>query len=443
VLVTRLERGRQYHELLTAGERALRGGNGYLAIEALSGALVLRQDSMVAYYRRGMAYRAQGHDREAIRDWKDAHALAPDAPEPLVALAELYEARDQPALAAAHYEDAADLLKDEDPALLYSLALARYRSGSPAAAVDPLRRATARNEALAPAHYLLGLVQRDIGETDAALASLDRAIQLDRKLVAAHEELADLYRSLGRHGEAVLQLQALSALDPQIDRRIAVALAQARQGAYPQAFAGLATLAAEAPGDSRVDLARARVHLAHAEATGDRASARVARDALELALGGTVSRSEGLALFGRALHLSGEFEEAERILREAVATSPADPPAFAYLADSAEQLAHPLVARDALLNLNALQGSTISRAERADRARRIGRLSLLGGDADTAAGQLQRAIDDGHADASTIAWLAEARWTLGDRDAARALLARARGADAHNADVLRLARIVR
>ena len=120
--------------------------------------------------------------------------------------------------------------------------------------------------------------------------------------------------------------------------------------------------------------------LGHAEGTGSRAAIAEARLALERALGGTARRSEGLALYGRALYLSGDAADAERILIEATATSPVDPEAFQFLADAAERLAHPGIARDALLDLNALEGSTASADVRAARARRIGALSLAKGE---------------------------------------------------------------
>jgi predicted Zn-dependent protease len=125
-------------------------------------------------------------------------------------------------------------------------------------------------------------------------------------------------------------------------------------------------------------MALARVHLARAERTADRASAGLALESLERALGGTARRSEGLALFGRALFLTGETVDAERILREAVATSPVASDAFGYLADLSERLGHYVDARDALLALDALQGDTASAAVRAARAERTGALSPRG-----------------------------------------------------------------
>ena len=104
-----------------------------------------------------------------------------------------------------------------------------------------------------------------------------------------------------------------------------------------------------------------RVHLARAEAGIAPRSPR-ALAALERALGGTARRSDGLALYGRALHLSGDAAGAERLLQDAILHLPVDPDAFGYLADAAERLGHPLAARDALLNLDALEGDTAPRA---------------------------------------------------------------------------------
>lgn len=442
-LVGQFDRERQYQALLASGEEALREGNSYLAIESFSGALALRPASMAAFYRRGEAYRTQRHDEAAIRDWKDAHRLAPNAPQPLIALGDLYDLRGEPALAAEQYALAADLMKDEEPSLLYTLALARYRSGTPAAALDPLRRAVARNDSIGEAHYLLGLVYRDINEVDNAIASLERAIRVAPKLVPAREELADLFRAAGRPTDELLQLQALSSLDPQVDRQIAIAVAHARRRQYDLALSQLSAAAVDAPSDSRLDLAVGRVLLMRAEVSPDAATLRRARTTLERALGGTVRRSEGLALYGRVLYLADDLVESERILLEAVATSPAERRAFAYLADAAEALRHPLVARDALVKLDLLEGNTTPPETRARRARRIGGLSADGGDHENAARYLSRAFEAGVTDLATLVLLGRAQWEIGDEDAARATLSRAEATAPQHPDVLRLARAIR
>jgi tetratricopeptide (TPR) repeat protein len=441
LFVQRLNQDEHYKRLLAEGEKALAAGQTFVAIEAFSGAVALRPASMVAFYRRGEAYAAEGQDERAILDLQEARRLAPDAPEPLQALGRLYDRQGDPAEAADWFAQAADRLKDADPSLLYTLALARYRAGSPASARDPLRRALARNDSMAEAHYLLGLVYRDAQQPDEAMASLERAVRLSPSLLAAREELADVYRERGRLADEARELGALASLDEQLDRQIAVALAHMRAGRYSDALDALK--GPDTAGDSRVALTIGRIYLARAERTGDRASVTLAQSSLERALGGTARRSEGLALFGRALYLTGNYAGAERLLRDAIATTPVDTEAFAFLADAAERVSHPDVARDALLGLDALEGDTVSAEVRAARARRIGGLAVAAGDGATGVEYLTLAVKAGHADASTLGLLARAQWQTGDRDDARRTLGEALALDERDADLRRLSRVIR
>lgn len=443
LLAQYLDRERQYRRLLADGEAALSQGQSYLAIELFSGALALRPDSMPAYFRRAEAYRAQRFDDHAIRDLREAARLAPTAAEPLVTLGAIYEQRGEPATAAEWYGRAAERLRDEDPVLLYTWALALYRAGMPAAAREPLRRALARNDAMAEGHYLLGLVYRDAGTPDLAIASLERAVRLAPSLVAAREELGDLYRERGRPTDELGQLQALAVVDSQVDRRVAIGLAQARAKEFDQALATLEDAAVSAPNDSRVWLAIGRVRLAEAERRPDRQVVAAALAALERALGGSARRSEGLALYGRALYLSGDAAGAERLLLEAVATSPVDPEAFAFLADAAERLGHAETAENALVNLEALEGDTIAPSARLARSRRIGALALDANDPRRALTALTQAAGAVPADPTTLGLLARARWLTGDAAGARDALQQAIALNAADANLRALARTIK
>src|SRR5690606_19026466 len=137
-------------------------------------------------------------------------------------------------------------------------------------------------------------------------------------LTAARHELAAIYREQNRSADEIQQLRSLATADAQHGRHIALAMAYLRAGNYDQALESLQTAESLSPGHSRVALALGRVHLARAEITRDAAVVAEALEALERALGGTAPRSEGLALYGRALHLSGDLVAAERMLQEAV-----------------------------------------------------------------------------------------------------------------------------
>ena len=200
-----------------------------------------------------------------------------------------------------------------------------------------------------------------------------------------------------------------------------------------------------APNDSGVLLAIGRVYIARAERNpeGDDDAVRHALEVIERALGGTAPRSEGLALFGRAKFLAGSYADAERYLRDAVETSPVHAEAFLYLADVAERTSHDLVARDALVNYDALKGDTSTGEARAARAARIGDLSLRAGDAAAAVEFLARAVAGGHTTPLTLGLLAQARWLTGDVASARELIARALAADPRDAQLQRISRVVR
>lgn len=433
---------RQYQRLLAAGDQALAAGENYRAVEAFSGALAYRPESMVAYLRRGEAYRAQRRDDEAIRDWREATRLAPDAPQPLIELGDLFNDHSDYDRAADWYGQAVNRLKDEDPSLLYRLALALYRAGAPGRAIEPLARAAGRSDATAEAHYLLALLYRDTNTPARAIQELEAALTIAPDLSAAREELADIYRALGRPVDEMAQLQLLARNGDTV-RRAAIAQAEARHGQLDAAIGTLTKALAESPNDSRLLLAIGRVYLARAERGGDTDSVQRATSALEQALGGTARRSEGLALYGRALFLAGNYPEAERILRDAVATSPVDPEAFGFLADAAERMNHDITARDALINVDALEGDTATTAVRRDRARRIGDLSLRAADYRFAAQWLARAAEAEPDDPQTLGMLAEARWRTGDLDSARTWLAKALALDPHDPRLQRLARMIR
>ena len=443
--VQRVYADRQFAGLLAAGEQALAAGDTKVAIESFSGALALRPSSMVAYLRRGEAYRKQGEASDAARDWRQAARLAPDAPQPFMALGDLYDTQGEFGTAAEWYGQADDRLKGQDPALLYRLALVRFKMGAPAQALKPLTEAVARNEASADARYLLGLVQRDLGFLDASITSLEAAIAIDPRFVAAREELADAYRAANRNVDELKQLLELAAIDPQNSRRVAVGLAEADHGQLDSALGTLTRVYDSNPTDARLQLAIGRIHLARAERSQSPTDPAISRALaiIEHAVAGTAPRSEGLALYGRALFLSGRHVEAERYLREAVSTSPVDPEAFEFLADAAESLRHDLVARDALMNLDVLQGDLATAETRGRRARRIGELSLRAGDATTAVDVLGRAVDAGQTGPTMLGLLAHAKWLTGDAEGARELLSRALAAAPRDPALQRLTRIIR
>lgn len=444
--VQRLNEAERYRQLVLTGEQALTAGNTYAAIEAFSGAIALRRESMTSHLRRGEAYRAQRRLDDAARDFREAALLQPGATDPLVALAALHDGRGEPAEAAEWYARAAAIDR-QSPPLLYQLALTRYRSGQAAAAAEPLRQAITLDAGFDEALYLLGVVLRDTQDPTGAIEALERAVRANPGLAPAREELADLYQSQRRYAEEMTQLTALASLDPGGPRDIAIALSQAHRGEFDSAEATLTAATDRAPDDSQLALARGRVRLLRAEAATDRtrrtAWATDAVTSLEQALGGTVRRSEGLALYGRALFLKGDLEESARILREAVATTPFSRVAFVYLADAAEALGDPMEAREWLLRFDALEGDSGAADVRLARTRRLGGLAVQVGDYTDARARLEPLLAVAPKDVTLWCWVAETRWNTGDADGARTALQQAASIAPRDAAVRRLRSIIR
>ena len=82
-------RERDYRDLLARGDAALRDDQTFGAIEAYSGAIALRPDSMLAHLRRGETYQRRGELEAAARDFRAAAALDPTATRPLEALGDV------------------------------------------------------------------------------------------------------------------------------------------------------------------------------------------------------------------------------------------------------------------------------------------------------------------------------------------------------------------
>ena len=314
-------REREFRRLIAVGDAALASGQTFSAIEAFSGALALKPDSMLASLKRGDTYRRRGEFASALRDLGQAAFLDPAAPRPIELLGDVQAAMGQYEAAAAEYQRYL-AIDDRAPAVLYKLALAHYRNGMAARAADPLRRAVAIDDRFAEAHYLLGLLLRDSDRAQ-ALRALRRALDLNATFAAAREELARLYEDMGRPQDAIDQLEALAALEPaRPERLVNVGLAYARIGRRDTAVLTLGRAAERHPEATVVYTALGRIWLTAAETHKDPVALGKAIEALQPAAAQAGAASDTRALYGRALALSGNMAAAERMLQRAVATVP-------------------------------------------------------------------------------------------------------------------------
>jgi len=436
VVYQTVSRDRQYRRLVSTGDAALREDQTFGAIEAYSGAIALRSDSMLAYLRRGQTYEKRGDLDAAARDFQTAAELAPDATRPLEELADI-RFRQQRFQRAADLYGSVLRVDDHSAAVSYKHALALYRDGDLANAITALHQTLELDSGLTEAHYLLGVCFRDKTQLPEATAAFERVVALSPGFVGAREELADLYAAQDRRANQLEQLQIIAGLDPQrIERQIAIGQAHARAGHAELAVLTLRNALEHAPDQSVIYAAIGRVWFDSAVARNDRDDLAKALEALDRVASNPAVTSDVLTLYGRALLRNGQTDAAERVLSQATEHFPVDPAAFLEYAGTAERRGHLEAARDALIRYALL---TPSDRDEGARAARIGDLSLRINQPDIAATWLERASAALPNDLTTIAALVEAHLRAGDRDAATAALDRGLAKDPANAALLALA----
>jgi tetratricopeptide (TPR) repeat protein len=386
-------RQRQYRALIRRGDEALRGEEPSAAIEAYSGAIALRAESMLAYLRRGEAYRrrspGEGDLSAAAHDFRKASQIDPSAPRPFEELGDVLYRLERYDRAVEAYDESLRL-DDRSERVTYKLALARYRTGDVEAALAEVGQALRLNDRMAEAHYLRGLCLREQGHAPEAAKAFERAVSLSPALIPAREELVDLYRDLGRRADALEQLQLLAGLDRErVERHVAVGLAHVEARHWEAAVLSLGSVLERMPDDPQLYRTLGQVWLESAEARGEATDLNKAREALDRAAATADAPSDVLALAGRVALARGDLEAAERALERATTRFPLRPQALVLYATVAERQNHLENARRALVQYGALVADD---PDLAGRAARIAALSLRLNDPRTAADWIARGL---------------------------------------------------
>ena len=384
-------RQRAYQTLIARGDVALGDDQTFAAIEAYSGAIELRPDSMLAYLRRGETYQRRGDRGDldlAARDFRTAATLDPGSTRPLEELGDvLYQLRRYDRAAEA-FERCARI-DDRSSRVIFKLALARYHDGDFDAAMASAVQALRLDDKLPGAFYVLGLCLREKTRPHDAVTAFEKAVALAPGSIPVREELADLYGSLDRRADELEQLQLLAGLDrTHVERQVALGLAHARAHRWELAVLTLTNALERAPNDPTIYAALGRVWLEVARVHDDRVELAKAREALERASSNAGATSEMLTLYGRALLQEGDDATAERVLRDATSRYPLDPEALLFYATASERQNHFAPARDALIKYGAVAAGETDLAARAGH---IAALSLRLSEPDVAIAWLQRA----------------------------------------------------
>ena len=415
-----LDNEREFDRQIAGGDAAVLAERPFQAIEAYSGAIALKPDSVLAHFKRGAVYQSQNEIEAALRDFRSASDLDPGSLRPLESLGDVNVALGRHVRAVERYE-AFIQLDERNARVQYKLGLARYRAGQLDAAAGPLQQALALDPAMGEAYYVLGLVQRDTDQLPAARKSLEEAARRSpASQTAAREALADVYSLESDHTRAINQLEALAALEPtRADRVIAVGLAQARAGREESAIVTLSRAVERFPDAPQVYAALGHIWLIEAQRRGDRVALVKAVGALGHAASRSDATSDVLTEFGRAWMLAGDRRAAERAFRQAVAKLPVPPEAYLQLAHLTSRDGRIQDARDALLNYATLVGDekplAAVAAEIAGYSMRLGEPAL-------AVRWFERAIDDGGPNMGLQERLADAALRAGDVARARQVL---------------------
>ncbi len=433
-------RDRDYRALLARGDAALGDDETFGAIEAYSGAVALRPDSMLPRLRRGETYQRRGELAEAARDFRTAATLDPTATRPIEALGDILYNMKRFERAAESYTRNLRI-DDRSAGVSYKLALARYRGGDVNAALTTLASTLRLNDRLPDATYLLGLCLRDKHRTSEAVEAFERTVALAPGHIAAREELADLYGSTGRHEEEIEQLQMIASLDrDHVERQVALGLAQARAGHEELAVLTLGGALEHTAGQPLVYRALGQVWLDRAQAHKDSVYLSKALEALGRGASSPDATSDILTLYGRALLLDGQFDAAERALQQASTSYPLEPASLVLYATIAEQQGHLDAGRQALIDYAGLVADD---ADAVAHATRIAALSVKLNDSPTALSWLERALRIVPDDLGVLAQLADAQLRAGDRPAAQATIARGLEKDPAHRALITLSRRAR
>jgi tetratricopeptide (TPR) repeat protein len=349
---------RAYRVLLARGDAALADDQTFAAIEAYSGAITIRPDSMLSHLRRGEAYQRRNELDAATLDFRAASDLDPSATRPLEALGDVLYRRGRFDAAIEAYERRLQL-DSQSARVTYKLALARYRDGNVDGALTTARAAVRVSDQFADAHYLIGLCLRDRKSLKEAAAEFEKAAQMSPGLIAAREELADAYEGLGRRADALEQLQLIAMLDrAHVERQVAVGLAQARAGQEELAVLTLTNALERTPDHPLIYSAIGHVWLDRAIARNEPVFLSKALEALERAASMPAATSDVLTAYGRALWMANQVEAAERALQQATLRYPVEPTALTLYAEVAQSMNHFDAARTALAQLAALAPET-------------------------------------------------------------------------------------
>ena len=95
---------REFERQIAAGDQAVAAERHFQAIEAFSGAIALKPDSMLAHLKRGAVYQNQAEFEAALRDLREAVDIDPSALLAIELLGDVNTSLHRPERALERYE---------------------------------------------------------------------------------------------------------------------------------------------------------------------------------------------------------------------------------------------------------------------------------------------------------------------------------------------------
>ena len=266
-VVTRQES--RYLDLIEEGDAALARDDSVAAIEAFSGAIAIKPDSMAGHLKRGEAYRRRKEFDSALRDLRRAADLDPLAPHPR------RDSRRRPGRHGPLLRSGGALSRVPRARRSRSAgavqARARAAGNGATGCSGSVSAACARRSTIASRRRITcsGSVCTSCSARAEAIAPLDRALSLNPGLLHAREELAAVYGRLNRRDQQNRQLElARRARSTRVARSGARARLRARRPGRSRLLR-LRTVGRNFPDDKQAQATIGRLWLERLETGGD------------------------------------------------------------------------------------------------------------------------------------------------------------------------------
>jgi len=213
VQITERDQVQRAYQNFTMAAIALNEGDGDTARRYLESAIHEDPDSVYLHRKMSLLLKELRKYPDALAYAKRAAELAPEDPEGVALVGDLYTLTDDDSQAVDQYRKVLQMdPKNQRVRLLLTTLLVRDRRLKEA--LSHLDTLTEQQPNLVVAHYYRGRIHLELNQYEAAETSLKEALRLNQGLEPALFDLATLYQMTNREPDAIKTYQKLVALYP-------------------------------------------------------------------------------------------------------------------------------------------------------------------------------------------------------------------------------------